>query len=82
MDFIILSQYVSHNKSIIWYLAAAIYKINKTKDIFLLFQLSKAGLLHFNIPKLHAIIYYLESIQQLGAIRGTDTKYLEQAYKL
>jgi hypothetical protein len=56
--------------------------MDKTKDIFLLFQLSKAGLPHFNIPKLYAITHYLESIQQLGAIKNTDIEYLEQIYKL
>ena len=62
MDFIILSQYISHNKLTIQYLAAAIYRIDKIKDIFLPFQPNKAGLLHFNIPKLYTITYYLESI--------------------
>ena len=51
--------------------------MDKTKDVFLLFQLSKAGLPHFNIPKLYVITYYLESIQRLGAIGGIDIEYLE-----
>ena len=82
MDFIILSQYVSHNESTIWYLAAAIYKMDKTKNVFFLFQPSKARLLHFNISKLHAITHYLKSIQWLKAIKGINTKYLKQAHKL
>ena len=56
--------------------------MDKIKDIFLLFQLSKAELLYFNIPKLYTIIYYIKSIQQLKAITGTDIEYLEQVYKL
>ena len=62
VDFTILSQYVLYNESTIQYLAAAIYKMDKIKDIFLLFWLSKAGLLYFNILKLYAITHYLESI--------------------
>jgi hypothetical protein len=62
MDFTILSQYILHNELTIQYLAAAIYRINKIKDIFLPFQLSKTGLLYFNIPKLYAITHYLKSI--------------------
>jgi hypothetical protein len=62
MDFTILSQYVLHDELTIQYLVAAIYRIDKIKDIFLLFRLSKVGLLHFNIPKLYTITYYLKSI--------------------
>jgi hypothetical protein len=77
IDFTILSQYISHDKLTIQYLAVAIYRINKIKDIFLLFQLSKAKLLHFNIPKLYTITYYPESIQRLKAIKSIDIEYLE-----
>ena len=82
VDFTILSQYVSHDESTIRYLAAAMSRMDKTKDVFLPFRPSKAGLPHFNIPKLHAITHYPESIQRLGAIGGTDTEYSEQAHKL
>ena len=37
VDFTILSQYVSHDKSTIWYLTTAIYEMDKIKDVFLLF---------------------------------------------
>jgi hypothetical protein len=37
MNFTILSQYISHDESTIQYLAVAIYRIDKIKDIFLLF---------------------------------------------
>ena len=37
VDFTILSQYILYDKSTIQYLAAAIYRIDKIKDIFLLF---------------------------------------------
>ena len=77
MDFILLSQYILHNKLTIWYLAVAIYKMDKIKDIFHPFWLSKAGLLYFNIPKLYAITHYLKSIQWLKVIGGTDIEYLE-----
>ena len=62
MNFTILSQYILYNKSTIQYLVVAIYKMDKIKDVFLLFQLSKAGLLYFNIPKLYTITHYPESI--------------------
>ena len=37
VDFTILSQYILYDELTIQYLAAAIYKIDKIKDIFLLF---------------------------------------------
>ena len=82
MDFTILSQYILYDKSTIQYLAVAIYRMDKIKNVFLPFQLSKVGLLYFNIPKLYTITYYLKSIQQLKTIKGIDIEYLKQAYKL
>ena len=37
MDFTILSQYILHDESTIQYLAAAIYRMDKIKDVFLPF---------------------------------------------
>jgi hypothetical protein len=81
VDFALLSQYTSHDEGTIRYLAAAIYRMDKTKDVFLPFRPSKVGLPHFNLPKLHDITHYPESIRRLGSIKNSDTDYSEQAYK-
>ncbi|OCK97922.1 uncharacterized protein K441DRAFT_545185, partial [Cenococcum geophilum 1.58] len=63
LDFVTIVQYRTYNEEILQYIEYALYWIDKLKgDVFLLFRLSKAGLLYFNIPKLYAITYYLESI--------------------
>jgi hypothetical protein len=81
VDFTMLSQYVSHDEATIRYLAAAIHRMDKTKNVFLPFRPSEQREAHFNIPKLHGITHYPESIQRLGAIRQSDTEYGEQAHK-
>jgi hypothetical protein len=37
VDFTLLAEYKSHNEDIIEYFKAALYQINKTKEVFLLY---------------------------------------------
>jgi hypothetical protein len=37
VDFILLAEYKSHNKDIIEYFKTALYQIDKTKEVFLLY---------------------------------------------
>jgi hypothetical protein len=80
VDFVLLAKYKSHNEDIIEYLKAALYQIDKTKEVFLLYQPDDKNLPNFNIPKLHAISYYLEMICVFGALIKTTIEYGERAY--
>ena len=80
VDFALLAEYKLYDKDIIKYLKAILYRIDKTKEIFLLYWLDDKNLPNFNIPKLYAISYYLEIIRVFGALMGTTIKYSERAY--
>jgi hypothetical protein len=80
-DFAMLSQYTTHDDITLRYMEAAIYRMDKTKDVFLPYRPNKAGPPNFNIPKLHAITHYPEAIRRLGSIKNTTTEHPEGAHK-
>jgi hypothetical protein len=82
VDFALLAKYKSHDEDIIKYLKAALYWIDKTKEVFLLYWLDDKNPPNFNIPKLHAISYYPEMIRVFGALIGTTIKHSERVYIL
>jgi hypothetical protein len=80
VDFALLAEYELHNKDIIEYLKAALYQIDKTKEVFLLYQPDNKNPPNFNIPKLHAISHYLEIIRVFGTLIGTIIEYSKRAH--
>jgi len=82
VNFILLAEYKSHDKDTIKYLKAALYRMDKTKEVFLLYRPNDKNLPNFNIPKFYAISHYLEIICIFGALIGTIIKYGKRAYIL
>ena len=80
VDFALLAKYKSHDKDIIECLKAALYQMDKTKEVFLLYWPDDKNLPNFNILKLYAISYYLEMICVFGALIGTIIEYSKRAY--
>ena len=80
VNFALLAKYKSHNKNIIKYLKAALYQIDKTKEVFLPYQPDDKNLPNFNIPKLYAISHYLEMICVFSTLIKTTIKYSKRAH--
>ena len=80
VDFALLAEYKLYNEDTIKYLKAILYRIDKTKETFLLYRPDDKNLPNFNIPKLHAISHYLEIIRIFGALIGTTTEHGERVY--
>ena len=57
-----------------------LYRIDKTKEMFLPYRPNNKNLPNFNIPKLYAVSYYLEIIYIFGALIGTIIKHGERVY--
>ena len=82
VDFALLAEYKLYNKDIIEYFKTVLYQMDKTKEVFLLYQLDNKNLPNFNIPKLYAISHYLEIIYIFSALIGTIIKHSERVYIL
>ena len=80
VDFSLLAKYKSHNKDIIKYLKAALYRIDKTKKAFLPYQPNDKNPPNFNIPKLYTISHYPEIIRVFSTLIETTTEHSKRAY--
>jgi uncharacterized protein (DUF111 family) len=80
VNFVLLAKYKSYNKDMIEYFKAALYQMDKTKEVFLLYRLNDKNLPNFNIPKLYTISHYLEMICVFSTLIKTTTEYGERVY--
>ena len=76
IDFIYLAQYHVHSDSTLAKLRAALSAFHRHKDIFLRLGIRE----QFNIPKLHALLHYLEAIRSLGCLDGLNTETSERLH--
>ena len=80
VDFALLAKYKLHNKDTIEYLKAILYQMDKTKEVFLLYQPDNKNPPNFNIPKLYTISHYLEIIHVFNTLIGTTIEYNKRAH--
>ncbi|KIK25461.1 hypothetical protein PISMIDRAFT_31798, partial [Pisolithus microcarpus 441] len=76
LDFIYLAQYQSHTDFMLVALQQALNGFHATKNIFI--ELSCCE--HFNMPKIHSLQHYVETIKSLGSLDGLNTEALEQLH--
>ena len=83
MNFVILTQYTSHNEDTLQYLEHALFWINKLKDVFQHLHPVDSDITegHFNILKLHVMIHYTHHIRWYGTADNVDTEHSEAAHK-
>jgi len=83
MNFVMLTQYISHNKNTLQYLKHALFWINKLKNIFQHLHSVDSNISekHFNIFKLHIITHYAQHIHQYDNADNIDTEYSEIVHK-
>ncbi|KAI0038057.1 hypothetical protein FA95DRAFT_1506102 [Auriscalpium vulgare] len=76
LDFLYLAQYPSHSASTLGYLEEALARFHASKSVF-----EELGIrAHFNIPKLHGLSHYVESIRLFGTTDNYNTEATERLH--
>ncbi|KDQ19373.1 hypothetical protein BOTBODRAFT_96113, partial [Botryobasidium botryosum FD-172 SS1] len=78
MDVILLAQYPTHTDKTLADLGDALAKFHQHKDAYV--EAGGRMLPHFDIPKLHALLHYIMSIQQLGGLDGFSSESPERLH--
>ncbi|KAI0074540.1 hypothetical protein K474DRAFT_1765568 [Panus rudis PR-1116 ss-1] len=76
VDFIYLAQLQVHTDVTLRLLREALEAFHANKDVFVRLGIRK----HFNIPKLHSLLHYIESIIQRGTLDGLNTELSERLH--
>ncbi|KII84510.1 hypothetical protein PLICRDRAFT_117586 [Plicaturopsis crispa FD-325 SS-3] len=76
LDFTYYAQYHSHTTETLRCMQSALDEFHAHKDVFL-----RAGIReHFNFPKMHSLLHFLESIWSLGCLDGLNTESPERLH--
>ncbi len=83
VNFVMLTQYTSHDEDTLQYLLHVLFQINKLKNVFqhlcpVNLNISEG---HFNILKLHVMTHYAQHIRQYDSADNVDTEHSEAAHK-
>ena len=76
LDFIYLAQYSSHDDTTLGYMEAALEAFHDSRDVFI----QTGAREDFNIPKLHCLLHYIESIKDFGATDNYNTEMFERLH--
>ncbi|KAJ3512046.1 hypothetical protein NMY22_g15452 [Coprinellus aureogranulatus] len=76
LDFIFLSQYPMHDDQTLQYMKDALDQFHKNKEYFITVNCHPT----LNIPKLHSLIHYVESIQFFGTTDNYNTEMFERLH--
>ena len=76
LDFVYLAQYTAHDEETLTYMETALKTFHQHKHV--LVQLGIRS--HLNIPKLHSLLHYVESIRLLGATDNYNTEAFERLH--
>ncbi|KAH9914551.1 uncharacterized protein B0H18DRAFT_1125480 [Fomitopsis serialis] len=76
LNFIYLSQYPTHDESTLGYMEDALKMFHDNKHI-----LEELGVReHLNIPKVHSLLHYVDSIRRLGMTDNFNTEMFERLH--
>lgn len=73
LDFVYYTQFQSHTEKTLSHMQAALTSFHANKDVFIELGVRE----HFNIPKIHSMIHYAESIRLFGSADGFNTELPE-----
>ena len=76
LDFIYLSQLQSHTSTTLNALESCLKTFHNNKNIIIELEIRE----HFNIPKLHALLHYVNCIRSLGSADGYNTESPERLH--
>ncbi len=77
MNFVMMTQYQSHNDKSLYYMNNIIYRINVLKEVFKQFRHDE----NFNYLKFHVISHYMNFIRRYEDADDFDTSYMKIAHK-
>lgn len=76
LDFLYLAQYSTHDDDTLKYLRAALKEFHQYADFFITMGCRD----HLNLPKLHSLIHYIESIEFFGTTDNYNTEMFERLH--
>lgn len=76
LDFIYYAQYQSHTEDTLRLMQNSLDLFHSNKDIFIEEGIRE----HFNIPKLHSMLHYINSIRLFGSLDGFNTEHPERLH--
>lgn len=76
LDFVYLAQYTTHDDDTLQYLRQALEEFHKYADFFVEMGCRD----HLNLPKLHSLIHYIESIEFFGTTDNYNTEMFERLH--
>ena len=76
LDFIYLAQYPTHDDTTLKYMTDALELFHKHKDVLVELGIRE----HMNIPKLHSLLHYIDSIKNLGTTDNYNTEMFERLH--
>jgi len=96
VDFILLALYKSYDDNTLQYMTLALFRMNQFKEVFRRFCLKKVlankceDVGHFNFPKWHAMVHYVDMIKlfsnapdlETGHFEHGHVKWVKRAFKL
>jgi hypothetical protein len=81
VNMVLFTQFTTHDNNTLQYMNAALYRINKFKNIFLEFRPKKHEYNSFNYLKLHALTHYTEYIRLFGSAIEMNSFHFKTAHK-
>ncbi|KAG0692373.1 hypothetical protein DFH29DRAFT_985800 [Suillus ampliporus] len=76
LDFVYYAQYRTHMDDTLAHMHAALTSFHANKDIFVDLGVCE----HFNIPKIHSMIHYIDAIRFLSSADSVNTELPEQLH--
>ncbi len=76
LDFLYLAQYPLHTSETLHLLQQSLERFHEDKQIFVDLNIRE----NFNLPKLHSLAHYVESIQLFGTTDNYNTEYTERLH--
>lgn len=76
IDFAYIAEYTQHNGETLQYLQDALDQFHAHKDIFIRLGIRN----HLNLPKIHSLQHYIESIRQFGTVSNYSTETTERLH--
>jgi hypothetical protein len=76
LDFIYIAQYPAHDSATLGYLQDALDRFHKNRTYFM----STLVRNHFNIPKFHSLLHYIEAIELFGTTDNYNTEMFERLH--
>lgn len=76
LDFMYLAQYPTHNTDTLDYMKDALKEFHQNKQYFVEVAVRE----HLNLPKLHSLLHYVESIELFGTTDNYNTEMFERLH--